>query len=85
MRLSRAAGFGLNNIGINMAKTMENGLDYELKVTTRFIDDRAISYRDDPHITSFYSTIHLFAIQRFIKDSASRAARRPERMAACMP
>jgi hypothetical protein len=49
--------FFLNNIGINMAKTMENGLDYDLKMTTRFIDDRAISYRDDPHITSFYSTI----------------------------
>lgn len=39
------------------ASHTKDGLDYEIKLSLRSVTDPAVSYRDDLHVTSFYSQI----------------------------
>lgn len=51
------ATYTINNLGIFLASKMENGLDYEVKLSTRSVNDPAVSFRDDLHFTAFYALL----------------------------
>lgn len=45
-----------NLTGITMAKNLENGTDYDIRMTLRHTTDPVITNRDDIHFTSFIAT-----------------------------
>jgi hypothetical protein len=60
---SRASAFSpdktyqTNNLGLFISSKLRNGLDYEVKLTTRMVTDPSVSFRDDLHFTAFYATL----------------------------
>ncbi len=44
-----------HNLSWLAASRMKNGLDYEIKLSLRTVTDPSVTFRDDVHITSFYS------------------------------
>lgn len=49
--------YNVNNLSLFGQVKLQNGLDYELQLTNRYATDPAVTFRDDVHVTSFYSSL----------------------------
>lgn len=49
--------YNVHNLSLFGQVQLKNGLDYELQLTNRYATDPAVTFRDDVHVTSFYTSL----------------------------